>query len=313
MNTQPHGKMFRIYGEDAVLSRLGRLGSRPRTFDNLVSVGFPPQQLNEARRWYAQGAVSHVQHYAAARMKEGFFEDEPLLDILCRFFHCTDWKLEKSPLFFSTDDYRKFNQTLTHPVYFHVRKLTAGEGEPRWGGFFRKLPFQVGMERALGSLWEEILTGAYYWREQQSYVHHRAAMLLQYLQRTINILDFSEHQFNYDWERRFRRLMKPGLEEFRDGLERANRIWEERRRERPERFTYGTYVAGFGTATGDLLYALKYFGLEPATVNQDALRSSFRRLSKKHHPDQGGSDEDFRRLSAYRQLIENWLTEHQTA
>ena len=307
------GKMFRIYGDDAVLSRLERLGAAPRTMENLISIGFPPQQLEEARHWLIDGAVSHVQQYAAARLKDGYFEDESLLEILCRFFQCTDWKLESSPWFFSVDDYRKFNQALKEPLLYYVHQTEAGLGEERWGHFFQKLPFDLGMERALRSLWEEICTREYYWKPQKNYLHQRAAQLLQYLERTVDIQRFSEHQFHYNWERRFRRSFKPVLDEFQDGLERAVRKWQESRREKTDRFTYGTYMAGVGTATGDLLLAMKYFGLEPATACMKDLRNSYRRLSKAHHPDQGGNADDFRRLSAYKDLIENWLRERHPA
>ena len=313
MGAKTKGKMFRIYGEDAVLTRLDRLGANPRTFDNLVSVGFPPQQLEEARSWYREEAISHVQHYAAQRMETGFFEDEPLLEILCRFFQCTDWKLEKSPWFLSLDDYNKFNRTLLDPVKFHVHQVNTGVGEARWGNFFLKLPFDLGMERALRSLWEEIIHGEYYWDRRQSYIHLRSANLLKYLERTVDIMRFSEHQFNYNWEKRFRRLFKPELVEFRDALERAVRNWEERRREKTRRFSYGPFNGIAGMRHSELLLAFKYFDLEPATANQSELNKSYRRLSKQYHPDQGGSDEDFKRLSTYKELVESWLQDHHPA
>ena len=303
------GRLLRIYGEEAVLSRLEKLGAFPRTLENLIRVGFQQHQLDEARHWFQVSAVSHVQHYAADRMANGFFEDESLLDLFCRFFQCSDWKLERSPWFFSQDDYRKFTQALIEPLDFFTMQLEAGKGQERWGGFFQNLPFDLGMDRALTSLFEEITTREYYWRPQTSYLHLRAANLLAYLSRTVEILEFSEHHFNYHWERRFRRSFKSSLDRFRVALERAARVWLGQRREKKHRFNYGDFQTSHNGLSGDLLIAFQTFGLEPATASLTELQKCFRKLSKQHHPDHGGLAEDFQRLSAHRSLVESWLRE----
>ena len=50
--------------------------------------------------------------------------------------------------------------------------------------------------------------------------------------------------------------------------------------------------------------ALAVLGLHPG-ASQDAIKAAFRQLVKRHHPDVGGSPEDFLRVSeAYQQLIQ---------
>ena len=53
--------------------------------------------------------------------------------------------------------------------------------------------------------------------------------------------------------------------------------------------------------------ALAVLGLHPG-ASQDAIKAAFRQLVKRHHPDVGGSAEDFLRVSeAYQQLIQGGL------
>ena len=298
--------MFRVFGNDAVLSRLERLGVKPRTLNNLISVGFSQHQLEEARQWYAEEAISNVQRYAVSRMSAGYFDDEPLLILLSRYFQCTDWQLEASSWFFSREDYERFIGAVIGPIQYYIQLLALGEGEERWGEYFQKLPFDIGMTKALTSLWEESIQREYYWRPQRSYLHLRAANLMAYLGREINIHTFSEHQFKYEWERRFRHALKEARDLFQDGLERATRVWQENRRERTEHFSYGAFGPN-SSDTNQLLEALKTFGLNPATATSADLRKSYRNLSKRFHPDQGGTDEAFRRLANYRAVVERWL------
>ena len=53
--------------------------------------------------------------------------------------------------------------------------------------------------------------------------------------------------------------------------------------------------------------ALSFMGLEAENVTTNALRAAYRRLSKRMHPDRGGSAEDFRRLSHCKEVLETWL------
>ena len=56
-----------------------------------------------------------------------------------------------------------------------------------------------------------------------------------------------------------------------------------------------------------LRQALAYMKMDPATATLSGLGKSFRLLSKTTHPDHGGDPEEFRRLSAHREVIESWL------
>jgi hypothetical protein len=298
-----------VFGDLAVLTRLEHLGKHPRRFENLVQVGFPEHQLLEARDWYYRDATTAVERYAAEKMAQGYFEDESLLELFCRYYECTDWKLEQSPWFFSREDYRRFNKVLVDPVKFHVAMLEEEKAEERWGANFLKLPFDLGMEQAKRSLWQEILRRDYYWKPQSSYVHLRAANMFDYLARTLDIVDFSLNQFNYRWEQAFRKKLEPGLREFVRVLERCVRMWQDRRQERTHRrFHYRSYRSlRQHPGEANLQQALAYLGLEPDSVSLRSLRRRFRHLSKKTHPDQGGSPEEFRRLAACKELVEDWL------
>ena len=182
------------------------------------------------------------------------------------------------------------------------------EGEETWGVYFQRIPFDLGMEKALTALWTEIVNGQYFWAEQKSYIHLRAANMRGYLARNVNIHRYSPHQFNYLWEKHFRKILEPLLLAFRESLERSVRKWEETRREKnANKFHYQAFSDSIRLARAPIQQALEFFGLDLATVSHDNLKNSFRRLSKKAHPDSGGSSEEFRRLSAYKDIIESWL------
>lgn len=309
MSLFPPKLTTRVMGTDAVLARLKKLGEKPRVFPNLVAAGFPEDQLVECCGWYARAAETPVQKYAAERMAQGFFDDEPLLDIFCRFYNCQDWQLENSHWFFSLDDYQRFNDALIGPVGFEAGQLDRGVGEERWGGYFTKLPFDLGMEKAKQALWEGLMHQQPYWRPMTSYLHLRAENLRTYLERTVDITNFNPLQFNYLWEQRFKVQFAPALLRFEEKLEKAVRLWAEKRRERTQyRFEYRTYHRGEGPLLeGELHQAFQALGLHPAKITREGLQKAFRRLSKQAHPDHGGAAEDFQRLSRYRNLIESWL------
>lgn len=173
----------RVYGNDAVLSRLERLGRNARTFPNLVAAGFHPGQLSDARVWYAESAASTVEHYASDNMTRGFFEDESLLQVFCRYFDCTDWKLESSPWFFAKEDYEHFTKALLEPVTFHTNRLQQHLDQDGWERHFIQPTFELGLERSQGALWNSICTQEFYWQPIQSYSHLRAEALFGYLRR----------------------------------------------------------------------------------------------------------------------------------
>ena len=301
-------RFLRVFGEEAVLARLERLGKNPRTFDNLVSAGFPPEQLAEARNWYLRDAANPVEQFAGQQMNMGFFEDESLLQVFCRFFECKDWKLEQSNWFFSKEDYHRFFRVITEPVEFHAVRLEQGFGEDRWGRYFFKLPFDLGMDEAKRSLWEEICRGDFYWKAHAKYTHLRADNLFHYLRRTVELANFSLDQFHYNWERVFRVKLQAPLSRFVEALERAVRRWQEVRKEKATgRFRYRAFSTSTAAFQSHLDLALEFLGLEPATASRKMLRRNFRRLSKKLHPDHGGSPDEFRRLSACKELVETWL------
>lgn len=301
-------RFSRVFGDESILSRLEQLGKNARNFENLVGVGFPEHQLDEAREWYADAARTPVEKYAAGKMAGGFFEDESLLSIYCRYFECTDWKLESSPWFYSKPDYRRVFKVLIDPVDYHVTQLEQGAGEERWGVSFLKLPFDLGMDEARRSIWQEIIQRDYFWKPQANYAHHRADQMFQYLKRSLDMEKFSPNHYNYGWEQNFRALFHESLRRFEIVLERRVREWQERRKAKTShKFHYGSFKRAEIEAGSGLQQALAYFNLEQATVTLGGLRKSFRLLSKSKHPDHGGDPEEFRRLSACKDIVESWL------
>jgi len=301
----------RVFGNEAVLSRLERLGRNARVLPNLVEAGFPAQQLVRASQRFAQTAGTPVEHYASQNMARGFFEDESLLRLFCRYFECTDWKLENSPWFFSQDDYERFNAALIEPVEFQTAQLERGFGEAHWGPFFAKLPFDLGMERAKQALWDDICQQEHYWKPLSTYAHLRAEALLGYLKRTIKIQHFTPDRYNYYWEGQFRQRFYRAMRRFEQKLEEAVRLWQELKRERRHRFRYHDYsVLSAATLGHELLQAFSVLGVEPAHATVEQVRQAFRRLCKEVHPDHGGSPEAFQRLARYKELAEAWLTRH---
>jgi hypothetical protein len=302
------GKSGRVIGDGAVLTRLERLGRELRVFPNLVRAGFPPQQLAEAREWFIRDARSGVERHAGQLLGQGYFDDEALLTLFCRYFGCTDWKLESSPWFFGPEDYERFFQAFLGPVHFAIAQLEAGEGEQRWGGFFLKLPFDLGMEEAQRSLWQEILRREHYWKPQGDYTHLRAAALFGYVQRSLDIVHFTPDHYQYNWEQTLRTQLYDALHRFQQALELGVRRWQERRREHAERFNRGTYVGGRVVVMDlDVLHALAYLGLDLNTVDEKTLRSTFRQRSKDCHPDLGGDPQEFQALSRHKDVLEAWL------
>lgn len=297
----------RVYGDSAVLGRLERLGRNARVFPNLVKAGFPPGQLMQASEWFMRDAQSVVERHASQQLAQGFYEDETLLRLFCQYFDCTDWKLENSPWFFSRDDYNRFFAALIAPIEFESGQLETGAGEEKWGGYFLKLPFDLGMEQAKRALWQEILRREHYWKPMHDYTHLRAEQLFQYIQRTLDIASFSPDYYHYHWERLFRAQLHQALRRFGEALEQAVRRWRERRKEHP-RFSYGTYTGADAPVIQiDVLQALAYMGLDAGTVTLADMRAAFRRLSKAAHPDLGGDATEFQRLSHYRDVLEDWL------
>jgi hypothetical protein len=301
----------RVFGNQAVLSRLERLGRNPRVLPNLVEAGFPARQLVGASQLFAQTAGNPVEHYASQNMARGFFEDESLLKLFCRYFECTDWKLENSPWFISQEDYQRFYGALIEPVEFQTAQLESGFSEERWAPYFARLPFDLGMERAKQALWDDIAHQEHFWKPMATYAHLRSEAMLGYLRRTLDVRHFSPDRFNYYWEGEFRRRFHRAMRRFEQKLEEAVRLWQELKREQRHRFRYQDYSALSAAVLGhDLLSAFSLLGLEPATASVEDVRRAFRRLSKETHPDHGGSHEAFQKLAHCKELCEAWLTRY---
>ncbi|HEX7929052.1 MAG TPA: hypothetical protein VF678_15760, partial [bacterium] len=222
----------RVYGDSAVLGRLERLGRNARVFPNLVKAGFPPGQLAQASQWFQRDAQSAVERHASQHLARGFFEDETLLRLFCQYFDCTDWKLENSPWFVSREDYARFFHEVIGPVEFETAQLEGGGGEERWGVYFLKLPFDLGMEQAKRALWKDICHREHYWKPLSDYTHLRAEQLFQYIQRTFDIVTFTPDFYHYHWERTFRGQLYQAMRHFSEALEHAVRRWREQRKER---------------------------------------------------------------------------------
>lgn len=298
----------RIFGNEAVISRLEHLGRNTRTLPNLTASGFPLHQLDDARKWYSDAASTSVEHYASQNMARGFFEDESLLNLFCRYFECEDWKLESSPWFFSALEYDRFFSALIEPIEFETRRLAQGIGVKRWGSLFLKLPFELGLEKARIALWEEVCNQEHYWRLNKDYSHLRADAMYGYLHRTLDLSRFTPAYFNYQWEGDFRNQLQIALRAFETTLAEAVRIWLDVNRERKRGGRLGARAGTPGAR--ELIEAFTVFGLAPETATLQKMRSAFRRLSKQAHPDQGGTPEAFRKLTHCKDLMESWLAHH---
>src|SRR5574341_203354 len=306
MTLAAFSRMDRVYGDSAILGRLERLGRERRVFPNLVKAGFPPRQLSEASQWFMREAQTHVERHASQELMRGFFEDETLLRLFCRYFDCTDWKLESSPWFLSREGYRRFCAALLDPLEFETQQLAAGLGEAKWGPYFLKLPFDLGMQKARRALWTDICRRDHYWKAQADYTHLRAEQLFGYLRRTVDIVHFSPDIYHYGWERVFRAKLHAALRRFGEALEEAVRRWQDVRRERA-RFTYGAWNGADAPALHlEVLQALSHMGLDAASATAAEMRAAFRRLSKEAHPDAGGDPAEFLTLSHYRDVLEEW-------
>lgn len=306
MNINPFTSLDRVFGNEAVLSRLERLGRQTRILPNLLTVGFPPHQLSEARIWYAQAAETPVEHYASHNMARGFFEDESLLQVFCRYFECTDWKLENSPWFFAQDDYNQFYDALIKPVEFSIARLEQGLDEELWGHHFMGLPFELGLENAQKALWDALCRQEHYWKPHRTYAHLRAEAMFGYLMRSMELTGLRGDRFNYRWEEIFRQRFQEVLTRFEVALEGALRFWREFH-ENSERQA-GAPGAGNPPPTPQALAeSLTLLGLKPGTMTLEDVARAFRKQSKSAHPDQGGSDEAFRRLAEAKERLDSWL------
>lgn len=298
-----------VYGNEAVLSRLERLGRSPRIFPHLVRAGFPAPQLEVASRWFAETAGSPVDLYASRKMAKGIYEDESLLTLFCRYFECTDWKLGNSPWFFSHEDYDHFFDALLEPLETALHQLEQGLGQDRWGAYFEKMPFDLALERVKEELWGDVSRQEFYWKPQASYTHLRAEMLFGYMARSVNILKIDPGAYNYDWERRFRTRLGDTLRAIEKLLAAAAPAWlepkQERARRRPNRHGPAAKVVILGTR--EVLQAFSALHLNAGTATLRQVRSVFRRLSKAAHPDRGGSPEAFRELTRCKDLAVAWL------
>ena len=299
----------RVLGDDAVLRTLERVGRQPRTFGNLTEAGFPPGQLDEARQNFIQAAETPVDRHAARRMSQGFFDDEELLTVFCRYYGCTDWRLEGSPLFFAKLDYEKLYHALTSPFEFEASLLDQGHGQERWAHLFLRLPFDLAMTNAKATLWDDVRRREQYWHRQVNYRDLRAANLFQYLNRHVQVSGFVRDVFSFNWEREFRGRLDAAMRAFQEALERALRRWQEERNQgrRESQFRYGDFGDAAAQPLPSVREALLRLELELESVTLEDVRRAFRKLSKSAHPDQGGSDESFRLLANCREVAEAWI------
>jgi hypothetical protein len=299
----------RVLGDDSVLRTLERVGRQSRTFGSLLAAGFPSGQLDEARQNFILAAETPVERHAGRRMTKGFFDDEDLVTVFCRYYGCTDWRLEGSPLFFAKLDYEKLYHALTSPFEFEANLLDQGHGQERWAHLFLRLPFDLAITRAKATLWDDVRRREQYWHRQVSYRDLRAANLFQYLSRHVQVSEFSRDIFFFNWEREFRRRLDAAMQTFQEALERALRRWlEERNQERREsQFHYGDFGDGPARSLLSVREAMLRLELEWESATLDDVRRAFRRQSMAAHPDQGGSDESFRLLANCREVAENWI------
>lgn len=299
----------RVTGDDAVLGLMVRVGRNPRVFANLVAAGFPEPQLLKAREHFARGAETPVEHHAARRMSQGYFDDEDLLSLFCRFYDCQDWRLESSSLFFARQEYERFFDALTTPIGFESRLLAEGGGQETWEGFFLRYPFDLAMEKAKTELWNGVFQQEHYWSKLTSYYDLRAQNLFEYLRRKIDVAHFSRDIFFFNWEREFRLRLNAVLRDFQETLERSVRRWQEARnkeRNRPK-FHYGSFRAPVPQPGITAREAMTHLGLDRESATLRDLRRNYRKMSKEAHPDQGGSDDSFRFLLACREIAEAWI------
>lgn len=296
----PRGE--RIVGDDPVLERLARLGGRPRSFKNLVTVGFPPAQLRWATQRCVKNASTTVEIYAKQRMLRGFYEDESLLGLFVDSFGCTDWKLEHSPWFFSSEEYECFFERVLKPAEFCVQRLlqrSAGEGFEEWRPLFERFPLALALSQARAVLWRHIEESEYPWRHAKTYADVRATAMFRYLGQRITPLRFYEEDYRYLWERRFRRKFAALLLRFEQALLQAQQHRQPQQR---------AQEAQQASWPKEILRAFALLSLEPRPTTRDEIHRAFRRCSKKAHPDHGGTERAFCELIRGCSLLEAWLS-----
>jgi hypothetical protein len=212
-------------------------------------------------------------------------------------------------MFFARLDYERFYHDLTHPFEFEASLLDQGHGRERWEGMFLRLPFDLAMMRAKSTLWDDVRHREHYWARQASYRDLRAQKLFDYLSRHVQVANFSRDVFYFNWEREFRWRLEDSMRLFQEALERALRRWQEaRNQERSQSgFQYGTFREELPLSLLTAREAMLRLELDLESATLEDVRRSFRRLSKRAHPDQGGSDESFRLLAACREVAETWI------
>ena len=310
-----------IFGDDSVLEALVRVGRRPRTFAHLVQAGFPPSQLHQARQHYAGTAQSAPQREAAQRMlsADQFFEDESLLELLTRFYHCHEWRLAASRWFFSAADYERFTEQLIAPLCFVQHRLAAAEDASHWEPLFMHRPFEIALADAQRSVWTQLLEHPFPWDQDLHYEHHRARQICLYLRR-LDGCDFSPTKARYRWEFALRHRLAEAMEGFTEALAHALSRWHDRRQQeagsgfhyrgfRQETRTSGAHSRSsvFRLTPHDIDEALRTLGLQAPEVTHETLKNAFRRRSQELHPDHGGSKQGFQHLCSCRETIEAWL------
>ena len=299
----------KILGDKPVLRLLEHLGSNSRTFVNLLQAGFPARQMEQARDEYARTADTPVEKFAARRMNEGYFDDEELVQIFCRYYECDDWKLESSPLFFAKLDYERFTQSLVLPIEFEAGRFDGGAGEEKWGAIFLRHPFNLAMDQAKRIVWAEVCHKEHYWQNQNTYRGLRAQNLFQFLKARIDPANMSTEVFSFNWEREIRVQLADVMRRFQEALEHGVRRWQDNRNreKRRARFTRGTFNSPDDTPMIEIREAMGHLGLDFLSATLGDLGRNYRQLSKTAHPDHGGSDASFRYLSACRDIAESWI------
>ncbi len=314
----------RLVGDEPVLLRLAKLGGKPRHFVHLVQAGFPPRQLWQASCWWLEEARLPLEICAAKSIqRHGFYEDDALLALLVRYYGCTDWRLEKSPWFFSSQEYDRLFRWLLQPAWRVIEHLEAGnpECEQEWTLHFTRVPYAIGMQYCRQRLWlEHMLCRDIPWQAPKGYVTQQAKVLLGYLTKRVNVLRIQHTQARYPWEQNFLSLLAPVMERFEHTLEMALRRMRARQRKQAARdgFKHHDYTQQKNGSDGHLRnkkmptmgmvrQALVAFGLSATKVDLAQVKQAFRRLSKGRHPDHGGTEEGFCELLRQKETLETWL------
>ncbi|MDH4121278.1 MAG: hypothetical protein OEV94_06210 [Deltaproteobacteria bacterium] len=313
------------WGDAWVLSLLNKLGDQARSLATLESAGFPVAQLygglhhripllsRHGSLTPAPGAMANLTHPPQASQQP--IDDDTLVECFQRAFGCNVAILMAQGHFFTAGNAIYIGERMAQEMVQQTLSLEDEEIAGEWRNFFKRYPFDLAMWKARRTLWARVLRSVRADIEGDSYRQRRGAELVQFLEealldegRITITLPNPDHPVLATWGPHLKiKLAKP-LQQFQTALEQLLHRWLGEDRRRSHVFEYGKFTLDqAGLPAPDVQVALAHLGLLPNDATLQSVQTAYRALSKKAHPDLGGSHEDFQHLATCRDLAEQWL------